>query len=74
MPVRSPHAQLGDVKQFHEDFYPNTAEELAADRASLQRHSEEACSSIDLGRMSKENMPNDGTVKILTHLWLIKVK
>ena len=30
MPERSQHAQLGDVKQFHEDFYPNTAEELAA--------------------------------------------
>ena len=68
MPTRRPHAQLGDVKQLHEDFYPNTAEELAADRASLQQHSKEACNSIDLGRMSKENMPNEVMVKILTHL------
>ena len=68
MPTRRPHAQLGDVKQLHEDFYPNTAEELAADRASLQQHSKEACNSIDLGRMSTENMPNEVMVKILTHL------
>jgi hypothetical protein len=68
MPVRSPHAQLGDVKRFHEDFYPNTAEELAADRASLQQHSEEACNSIDLGRMSIATMPNEILVQIITHL------
>ena len=68
MPERCGHACLGDVKMLHEVMYPNTAEELAADRASLQQHSEEACNSIDLGRMSKENMPNEVMVNILTHL------
>ena len=53
---------------FHEDLHPNTAQGLAVDRASLQQHSEEACNSIDLGRMSKENMPNEVMVNILTHL------
>ena len=68
MPERSQHAQLGDVKQFHEDLHPNTAQGLAVDRASLQQHSEEACKSIDLGRMSNENMPNEVMVNILAHL------
>lgn len=67
MPGRSPHAQLGDVKQFREDFYLS-AEESAADKVLIQKHAEEACNSIDLGRMSKENMPNEIMVNILTHL------
>ena len=67
MPGRSPHAQLGDVKQFREDFHLS-AEESAADKVLIQKHAEEACNSIDLGRMSKENMPNEIMVNILTHL------
>ena len=67
MPNRSHHAQLGDVKQFREDFYLS-AEESAADKVLIQKHAEEACNSIDLGRMSKENMPNEVMVNILTHL------
>ena len=67
MPHRSPHAKLGDVKQFHEDFHL-CAEEAAADRVVIQNHAEQACNSIDLGRMSNENMPNEVMVNILTHL------
>ena len=67
MPHRSPHAKLGDVKQFHEDFHL-CAEEAAADRVVIQNHDEQACNSIDLGRMSNENMPNEVMVNILTHL------
>lgn len=67
MPHRSPHAHLGDVKQFHQDFHLS-AEEEAADKVAIQKHAEEACNSIDLGRMSKENMPNEVMVNILTHL------
>ena len=68
MPERSQYAYLGDVKMLHELLHPNIAEELAADRALVQQHAEEACNSIDLGRMSKENMPNEVMVNILTHL------
>jgi hypothetical protein len=64
----SPHALLGGVKQLHEISYPNNEAERAADRELVQRHSEEACKSIDLGRLSKEVMSNDVMANILTHL------
>ena len=68
MPQWSPHALLGGVKQLYKISYPNNEAERAADRELVQRHSEEACKSIDLGRLSKEVMSNDVMANILTHL------
>ena len=72
MPARSPHAQLGDVKQVkqsHEDpLYPNTAKGLAADRASPHRHPGGGLQFDRLGRVSKGSMPNGAMANTLTHL------
>ena len=68
MPQWSPHALFGGVKQLHEMSCPNNEAERAADRELVQRHSEEACNSFDLGRFSKEVMSNDVMANILTHL------
>jgi hypothetical protein len=59
MPERSPHANLGEVKQLHEELYPETDEEREADRDLVYQHAEEACDCINLGRFSKLQMPNE---------------
>ena len=68
MPQASPHAHLGEVKQCHEEFYFNSEAERAADRELVQRHAEEACDSINLGRFSKQLMPDIVIHNIITHL------
>ena len=68
MPEWSPHALLGEVKQLHEMSYPNTEEERAEDKELVQRHAEEACDSINLGRFSKQLMSDDTIHNIIAHL------
>jgi hypothetical protein len=68
MPQDNPHAYLGEVKQCHEEYYLNTAEEKTIDRDLVQTHSEEACNSINLGRFSKQVMPEEVIEKITEQL------
>lgn len=68
MPQDSPHAYLGEVKQYHEEYYLNTAEEKTIDRDLVQTHSEEACHSINLGRFSKQLMPEEVIKNIIEQL------
>ena len=68
MPQASPFAYLGEVKQCHEEPYFNSEAERAADRELVQRHAEEACDSINLGRFSKQLMPDSVIHNIITHL------
>ena len=59
MPHRSWSATLGEVKQLHEELYPETNEEREADRDLICQHAEEACDCINLGRFSKLQMPKN---------------
>ena len=59
MPHRSWSATLGQVKQLHEELYPETNEEREADRDLICQHAEEACDCINLGRFSKLQMPKN---------------
>jgi hypothetical protein len=59
MPHRSLSARIGEVKQLHEELYPETAEEREEDRDLIYQHAEEACDCINLGRFSKLQMPNE---------------
>ena len=59
MPQDSPHAYLGEVKHYHEEYYLNTAEEKTIDRNLVQTYSEEACDCVNLGRFSKQRMPEE---------------
>ena len=68
MAQTSTRAYLGEVKHYHEEWYFNSEAERAADRELVQRHSEEACDSINLGRFSKQLMPDSVIHNIITHL------
>ena len=59
MPGRSPHANLGEVKQLHEELYHEAAEEREGDRDLIYQHAEEACDCINLGSFSKLQMPKE---------------